>query len=485
MELADQTAKRNRKRSCTEMTPDCNWKSTTNLKKSTRVLSSPKGLQCDEDFDEDFPVESETMENSKVDFDSLAGQRRDEDFTNVATNLPQAILKQDVEFLSKLGLKSFSFQVSNAIGEIDSKLVVLFEREEDVYDDCMKFSDLNVLGFNQNDFEALVVHYFEHNASKHGYSQETTNLAIRYYIQYVASIVERLREGNGEGLPSWFYVMAAIACQRLAIKFEEGAIEDVSVLQIESNGKCSDTFNNFNKEGHYFTSEMVVWSESMILNELQWNMNVTTPPCFVEGLLTKLYLEYNIKLGRVDLPSCEYVHFILQLARKDFALSLACRASVVASGAIVVANDILRSISKQGKTKNTGSSASSDDRSGFPTFIDESSLKNSLVDILMEGWLPFQDPQKELRPSMVQNDLETCVQKLKDRILCTHSSAAPMKKGKAILPLERSSRSPSPVPGKAILTDARSYADMSCIRGASQESYHMEPNSFTRADNKD
>ena len=128
--------------------------------------------------------------------------------------------------------------------------------------------------------------------------------------------------------PPWFFVLAACACQRLAVKLEEGNIEDMPAIQMKSHAssdsskEATEDHETLNGEGYTFTPEMIVWTEGLILNELKWEMHVITPAFFVNPFLQKLsHIRESLyadatKHSSLFLPSIECVEFVLEMARK-------------------------------------------------------------------------------------------------------------------------------------------------------------------------
>ena len=151
---------------------------------------------------------------------------------------------------------------------------------------------------------------------------------------------------------------------------------------------------------------MVVWTEGLILNELKWEMNVVTPFCFANCFLQKLeHVRKSDEAKDFFLPSVDYVQFVLETARRDMSLNTSFRPSVVAAGAIIVAIDVVRSVTKP--TCSTSASSS-----GLKVF-----LMKMAKEIISDGMSlrPFTRQQKHQQISD-EHSLEACVCILKEKI---------------------------------------------------------------------
>lgn len=84
----------------------------------------------------------------------------------------------------------------------------------------------------------------------------------------------------------------------------------------EDDASCTEHFENLNGEGYVFTSEMIVWTEGLILNELKWDMNVVTPSSYINAMMYKLCQKNKKEDNKFFLPNIEYVQFVLEAARK-------------------------------------------------------------------------------------------------------------------------------------------------------------------------
>ena len=201
----------------------------------------------------------------------------------------------------------------------------------------------------------------------------------------------------------------------------------------------AERFEELNAEGFTFTSEMVVWTEGLILNELKWEMNVVTPFCFASCFLQKLdHMRRGDGAREFFLPGVEYVHFVLEAARRDLSLSTSFRPSVVAAGAIIVAIDVVRSVTRP----SCSTCASS---SGLKTF-----LTKMAKEIITDGssLRPFTRQQKHQQISD-EHGVEACVRILKERIF--H--------------VEPCDPEPEPVPVPAAAAGAGSRGGDRCVEG--------------------